>query len=314
MHVSYPSQQGPVSTIEWEALREGIDDYRYLQTWGGLRLQVEPIDPLEAARSVAAVDAALEKYRAADALETIDIAAYDADRKLIETEILALKAALEVIIDVASGEQSIASAIEIGNYADTHWADLATERVIEVVGTGKNARSQLEHRWFFDVTGTDPVDFHMLAQVVNPDSDAFDITYSIDGGSSWSAALFTVDATTLTAYTATLPAGTSGALIIRAKDTNRDRGETNPTGLVIDHMYIRSTKPAAIPVPEPHPLFLQTLGGLVVAGLARRRRIRRMRCEPSLTGCVFFAGNYANPNSVNFSLVGTPFSSHPRTL
>jgi hypothetical protein len=284
-HVSYPSQQGPVSTIEWEALREGIDDYRYLQTWDSFRLQVESIDPLEAERSAAAVDAALEKYRAVDVLETIDIAAYDADRKLIETEILALKAALEVVIDVASGEKSITSAIEIGGYTDTHWADSVSEQVIEVVGKGKNARSQLEHRWFFDVTGTDPVDFHMLAQVVNPDSDAFEITYSIDGGSSWSAALFTVDSTTLTAYTAPLPAGTSGALIIRAKDTNRNRGEANPTGLMIDHMYIRSTKPEAIPVPEPHPLFLQTLGSLVVAGLARRRRLRKTRCEPSLTDC-----------------------------
>jgi hypothetical protein len=31
---------------------------------------------------------------------------------------------------------------------------------------------------------------------------------------------------------------------------------------------------AAIPVPEPHPLFLQMVGGLAVAGLARRRRLR----------------------------------------
>jgi hypothetical protein len=51
------------------------------------------MDPLETARSAAAVDAALEKYRAADALEMVDIAAYDADWQLIEAEILALKAA-----------------------------------------------------------------------------------------------------------------------------------------------------------------------------------------------------------------------------
>ena len=31
---------------------------------------------------------------------------------------------------------------------------------------------------------------------------------------------------------------------------------------------------AAIPVPEPHPLILQLVGGLAVAGLARRRRLR----------------------------------------
>jgi hypothetical protein len=34
---------------------------------------------------------------------------------------------------------------------------------------------------------------------------------------------------------------------------------------------------AAIPVPEPHPLILQMVGGLAVAGLARRRRLRRTR-------------------------------------
>ena len=34
---------------------------------------------------------------------------------------------------------------------------------------------------------------------------------------------------------------------------------------------------AAIPVPEPHPLLLQAVGGLAVAALARGRRLRRTR-------------------------------------
>ena len=34
---------------------------------------------------------------------------------------------------------------------------------------------------------------------------------------------------------------------------------------------------AAIPVPEPHPLLLQTVGGLAIGGLARFRRLRRSR-------------------------------------
>jgi len=89
---------------------------------------------------------------------------------------------------------------------------------------------------------------------------------------SWSAALFTVDSPTPTAYTAPLPAGTSGALIIRANNTNRDRDESYSSGLVIDHMYLRSTTIETDPVPEPHLLFLQAVGGLVVAGLAHRRR------------------------------------------
>ncbi len=248
-HVAYPSQQGPVCTMEWEALREGIDDYRYLQTWDGLRQQVELIDPIESARSVATIEAILEKYRATDTLETVDIAAYDADRQLIQAEILALKAVLEVTIDVASGEQSSVSVIEIGSYVDTHQADWVSEQVTEVIGGGRNARSRFEHRWSFDVTGADPVEFHMLAQVVNPDLDAFEITYSIDGGSSWSAVLFTIHSTTRTAYTAPLPTGTSGAILIRARDNNWDKRETNPTGLAIDHMYIRSERPVPCTAP-----------------------------------------------------------------
>ena len=38
---------------------------------------------------------------------------------------------------------------------------------------------------------------------------------------------------------------------------------------------------AAIPVPEPHPLILQLVGGLAVAGLARRRRLGRVRASES---------------------------------
>jgi DNA-binding beta-propeller fold protein YncE len=38
---------------------------------------------------------------------------------------------------------------------------------------------------------------------------------------------------------------------------------------------------AAIPVPEPHPLILQMVGGLAVAGLARRRRLSRTRASGS---------------------------------
>jgi hypothetical protein len=40
-------------------------------------------------------------------------------------------------------------------------------------------------------------------------------------------------------------------------------------------MYVRSTTIETDPVPEPHLLFLQTVGGLIVAGLAHRRRFRK---------------------------------------
>ena len=33
---TYPSREGPIPTIQWEAMREGIDDIRYLMTLGNL--------------------------------------------------------------------------------------------------------------------------------------------------------------------------------------------------------------------------------------------------------------------------------------
>ncbi len=52
----YPTQQGPVSTIEWEAMREGIDDYRYLQLWQSLHDNMLTEDPAKAARSRARIE------------------------------------------------------------------------------------------------------------------------------------------------------------------------------------------------------------------------------------------------------------------
>src|SRR4030042_2879490 len=31
--LTYPTQQGPIPTIQWEGMREGIDDGRYVATW-----------------------------------------------------------------------------------------------------------------------------------------------------------------------------------------------------------------------------------------------------------------------------------------
>ncbi len=64
---SYPSSDGPVSTVQWEALREGIDDYRYLQTWMNLQAAMVDENSNYATASYEALlgeDGALDDFRA----------------------------------------------------------------------------------------------------------------------------------------------------------------------------------------------------------------------------------------------------------
>jgi hypothetical protein len=98
--VVYPTQQGPMSTIGWEAMREGIDDYRYLQLWQSLHDAMLAEDPVEAARSKARIELneegiglALFRHQLAGAL-TLAHADFAAMRELIGAEILALQTSL----------------------------------------------------------------------------------------------------------------------------------------------------------------------------------------------------------------------------
>ncbi len=61
---AYPSETGPVPTIEWEGLREGIDDFRYLNT---LELEITEAragDDAEARRIADEAQALLDEIRA----------------------------------------------------------------------------------------------------------------------------------------------------------------------------------------------------------------------------------------------------------
>jgi hypothetical protein len=97
MGLAYPTQQGPMSTIEWEAMREGIDDYRYLQLWQSLHDNMLTEDPATAARSRARIELnengiglSLFRHQLAGALN-LSNADFDAMRELIAEEILMLQ-------------------------------------------------------------------------------------------------------------------------------------------------------------------------------------------------------------------------------
>ncbi len=96
MGAVYPTQQGPMSTIEWEALREGVDDYRYLQLWKSLYTSMLGEDPAIAAISKAAIDAALLpfQYRIHTIQSSVNLAEFDSARETVATQIELLQVGL----------------------------------------------------------------------------------------------------------------------------------------------------------------------------------------------------------------------------
>lgn len=62
---SYPSADGPVTTMQWEALREGLDDYRYLRAWQQLATLVARNGRVDATLSAEVLELHLVKHRGA---------------------------------------------------------------------------------------------------------------------------------------------------------------------------------------------------------------------------------------------------------
>ncbi len=89
--VTYPSIEGPVPTIQWEALREGIDDTRYLTLWKNLTLRVSRYNSSLANLTTERINTILEKYRNYFNITSIPISQYTEDRNAIISQILLLQ-------------------------------------------------------------------------------------------------------------------------------------------------------------------------------------------------------------------------------
>jgi hypothetical protein len=89
----YPSREGPIPTIQWEALRAGITDGKYLATWKYFNEKAGLINPAVAQASELVVKGILAHYKYADFDPTrvpIEIAQFDCDRQTIIKEIIKL--------------------------------------------------------------------------------------------------------------------------------------------------------------------------------------------------------------------------------
>jgi fibronectin type 3 domain-containing protein len=129
-----------------------------------------------------------------------------------------------------------------GSVSATRSDDGSVQSLTESESGGKpsNRTTRAQATWQFDVPAGMSVTVLANAWVTgNTGEDAFDIEYSA-GGSAY-APLFTVDSGDAGAsYTAVLHSSVSGAVTLRATDTNRDKGARSIESLHVDQLVIRT--------------------------------------------------------------------------
>ena len=97
---AYPGPDGPVPTMDWESIREGIDDMRYIATLKALAARAQAGNAAQQAAaqaSLAELDAVLtldETVSPTRYVEELSNEEYDALRGRLVTQILALREAL----------------------------------------------------------------------------------------------------------------------------------------------------------------------------------------------------------------------------
>ncbi|MFO7652387.1 MAG: S8 family serine peptidase [Candidatus Krumholzibacteriia bacterium] len=165
----------------------------------------------------------------------------------------------------AGGETSVDGTVS-GSYLDTQVDDGVVETITEVQYTGHPVKtySYLEHRWSFNLPAGGNATFHLqAARSNNADGDDFAFEYSTDG-TNW-VSLVTVASATEQTFSVAL--GTlSGAVTVRAYDTDRNWGNVALDALTVDYMAfelgdVQPTAPTAAfagaPTSGAYPLVVQ---------------------------------------------------------
>jgi len=171
----------------------------------------------------------------------------------------------DLVDDTTSSETPVYGAVS-GSHIDTHAAGGATERISEVPSNGKPSRqhARMEHVWSIDVRGGDTVTLFVDATAIGGE-DGFAFGYSVDGGGRFVTAL-TVPANGSGLMSAPLAAGTSGPVLVRVVDTDRNDASTATDLLAVDHLFIRSEGPGGDPPPPPPDAVVLSASGYKVKG------------------------------------------------
>ena len=143
---------------------------------------------------------------------------------------------ITAVDDLATGQIAVTGRIS-GSYSATHREDGAVQRITEKKQS-KRTRG-FEHIWIFNVTGGSG-DVVMTAKAWIYRNEGVNFYYSTNGGANYNL-MFTVNETrsSATAKRFTLPAGTSGEVLIRMVDAERREHEPWDT-IFVDYLVITS--------------------------------------------------------------------------
>jgi PKD repeat protein len=163
-----------------------------------------------------------------------------------------------VTVDPPSNEKAFAqSDIPVkgtfsGNYANTHSSDNVYEIITEALSTSHPVKetSEAEHKWDFNLgSGGSNMMFYVEAyRPDNSDGDDFIFEYSTDDVTYNS--LFTVASGTEQVYSAMLPAGLTGTVYVKVRDSNRSWDLTSLDAVYIDQMYFEYETTPGPPVAD----------------------------------------------------------------
>lgn len=91
LNLVYPSKNGLIDTLQWEALREGLDDYRLLELLTQQLSSRAKMDPEKTIHFNRELERLLSKYKSVDAYKNVSEKEFDTDRATIMRLIVDLK-------------------------------------------------------------------------------------------------------------------------------------------------------------------------------------------------------------------------------
>ena len=120
-----------------------------------------------------------------------------------------------------------------GTIEDTHFDDGNVQSIKEVANA-QSSRARLEHTWTFQISGSGRVTF--VANAYKSAGETFKFAYSTNGGSTWKN-LVTVQASADgTEYRYNMPSGVTGTVLVRVRDVDRTKGDTNLDTIYVDYV------------------------------------------------------------------------------
>ncbi|MDX1402313.1 MAG: glycosyl hydrolase family 18 protein, partial [Kiloniellales bacterium] len=164
----------------------------------------------------------------------------------------------------AGSDTAVIGNLSNGSLEATYLADGSSQRLAEV--KDQNGEYRLDWRWQITVDPGDDTKLRLVAQATNSrhGMDFYNISISVDGV-SWHA-LGQVDQTTLTTYQFPLPDNfASGALTIKAEDSNQSGDTKRSNQLWIDELAIVNVTCTGNPLDIPGNLAANSAGSEEIA-------------------------------------------------